>query len=118
MALGLSAWGHGLPGEFTVQQQPFSSDSAAASSPPFPVSLAGDANSAEDLPAVLARVEAELAAVHRLAMLGTMAGMVAHEVNNLMTPVEGRAEFALSTDEPDDMRKALQQSWSRCGRPS
>ena len=109
MALGLSAWGHGLPGEYAVQHQPFSSDSVSASSHVFPVSLAGTNQSADELSAALNRVEVDLVALHRLAMLGTMSAMLAHEVNNLMTPIEGRAEFALSTKSPEDMRVALEQ---------
>lgn len=50
----------------------------------------------------------ELVACHRLALLGNITAMVAHEMNNLLTPILARTEAALTT--PDDvefMRKTL-----------
>ncbi|MCP4247650.1 MAG: hypothetical protein GY778_11425 [bacterium] len=45
--------------------------------------------------------------VQQLASLGTAAAMLAHEYNNLVTPAVGYAQYALDTDEPELMRKAL-----------
>lgn len=68
--------------------------------------------------ALLERVEAleaELAELQGLATLGTLAGAIAHEFNNILTPIVTFAEMAL--DDPDDrelgrraLRKALEGS--------
>lgn len=52
----------------------------------------------------------ELAALHRLALLGTVSAMIVHELNNLATPVLARAEDALSQDDPQIWRRALERS--------
>ncbi|NOX58357.1 MAG: HAMP domain-containing histidine kinase [Planctomycetes bacterium] len=44
---------------------------------------------------------------HRLASLGTAATMLAHEFNNLMSPVVGYAQYALDSEDPELMVKAL-----------
>jgi signal transduction histidine kinase len=71
---------------------------------------ASEKPSLADLQATIERLEQELVATHRLAMLGTMSAMVTHEINNLVTPIMARADFALSTGMPADMRKALERS--------
>ena len=48
----------------------------------------------------LATLRAELERSQRLAMLGTVAAMVAHEVNNLMAPIATYAQMAQAS--PDD----------------
>lgn len=68
--------------------------------------------------ALLERVEmleAELAELQGLATLGTLSGAIAHEFNNILTPIVTFAEMAL--DDPDDrelglraLRKALEGS--------
>ncbi len=58
----------------------------------------------------ITQLEAELASSHKLAVLGMIAAVVAHEMNNVMTPVLARAELALSTGDPADMRKALERA--------
>ena len=44
---------------------------------------------------------------HRLAILGTFTSMLAHEMNNLMTPVVGYVQEALRTGDAGLMRTAL-----------
>src|SRR5215468_6918918 len=73
---------------------------------------------AGDLLAKLAEVESQLATLRaelersqRLAMLGTVAAMVAHEVNNLMTPIATYAQLAQAN--PSDaplVAKALERA--------
>lgn len=56
---------------------------------------------------------------HRLTLLGTLAGSIAHEFNNILTPVMSYAEMAL--DEPADAglaRKALERAYQGCDRAS
>lgn len=58
----------------------------------------------------LNQLQAELARHHRLATLGTLAAIVAHEFNNLLTPVISYCQLALKQDfneDPDLVRKAL-----------
>ncbi len=65
---------------------------------------------AEQVPVVLRQLESQIAAQHRLALLGTMSAMVAHEFNNLMTPVLAYAKEAVRTGRSDLMRKALERT--------
>lgn len=53
------------------------------------------------------RLQEELIAAQRNALLGSIAGMMAHEFNNLMTPVLARAQDAVQRDDVAAMRKAL-----------
>ena len=55
----------------------------------------------------LARLKKQIRHSQRLAALGTTAAMLAHEINNLMTPVMGYAKFALDENDPELMTKAL-----------
>ncbi len=67
--------------------------------------------SAEQLQAEIRGLQEELIACQRLAVLGSLAAMVAHEFNNLLTPVVARTEAALTGD--DDvpfMRQALDRT--------
>jgi len=43
----------------------------------------------------------------QLASLGTAAAMIAHEVNNLLTPLRSYAQYALETQDPELQQKAL-----------
>ncbi len=66
--------------------------------------------SAQGVEASIQRLERELLAHHRLALLGNMAAMISHEFNNLMTPVLARAQDALAHDDPAYTRKALERT--------
>lgn len=59
----------------------------------------------------------ELVACQRLALLGNLSAIAAHEFNNLMTPIIARAEAAL-TGEPDVpfMRKTLERTLTQAQR--
>lgn len=62
----------------------------------------------ERLESRIAELEAQLEATHRLAVLGTLASMTAHEVNNLMTPIVNYAKLAMRRpDDPAMAEKAL-----------
>ena len=63
---------------------------------------------AEPLAAKIARdaLEQRLARTDRMELLGQMAGGVAHDINNLLTPVLGLAS-ALAIDEPDPERRRM-----------
>ncbi len=52
----------------------------------------------------------------RLASLGTMAAMVAHEYNNLMTPVLSYARYAVDQNDPELMRSALEKVLKQVAR--
>lgn len=65
----------------------------------------------ERLAATVEALHAELERSHRLATLGTVAGSIAHEFNNLLTPVLSYAQMALSA--PADLEltaKALRKT--------
>lgn len=58
----------------------------------------------------IARLEKELAQSNRLATLGILAGMIAHEFNNLLTPVMSYSQLAANS--PDD-QELVQKAMSR-----
>ena len=63
--------------------------------------------------------ESQLAGLQHLANIGTVSFMIAHEINNLLTPLKSYASFALSN--PDDKaltEKALQRAVRNCERAS
>ena len=52
-------------------------------------------------------LKAQVRQAQQLSALGAVAPMIAHEVNNLLTPVLGYAEAAVTSDDPSLMKKAL-----------
>jgi two-component system NtrC family sensor kinase len=76
----------------------------------YPATAAGETafqTRLDDASQQLAALRQELRQMHRLTVLGTAAAMIAHEFNNLLTPVVGYAKFALDSGDPGLMRKAL-----------
>ncbi|MGB2865945.1 MAG: HAMP domain-containing sensor histidine kinase [Sedimentisphaerales bacterium] len=62
-------------------------------------------------------LKSQLVGLQHLANIGTVSHMIAHEMNNLLTPLKSYATFAL--DNPDDRaltEKALQKVAKNCGR--
>ncbi|NOT00212.1 MAG: HAMP domain-containing histidine kinase [Phycisphaerales bacterium] len=53
------------------------------------------------------RLHHQVRRLQTLASMGTTAATLAHEINNLMTPVLGYAKFALKENDPELMAKAL-----------
>lgn len=75
---------------------------------------AGAADPATHIEALRARVdelESQFLRAHRLATLGTLAASIAHEVNNLLTPILSYAQLALAAPQDADLtRKALERA--------
>jgi len=61
----------------------------------------------EQLQNDLAWLKQQVRQTQRLASLGTSAAALAHEMNNMLTPVVGYAKFALDRNDPALMQKAL-----------
>lgn len=83
--------------------------------PGLPVTPHGPVHSVDDLLARIDSLQRQLDQVsdalsrsHRLSTLGTLAACVAHEFNNILTPIESYARLALQRpDQPELTRKAL-----------
>jgi signal transduction histidine kinase len=60
-----------------------------------------------DLEERLAQLQSQVHRLHGLATMGTLTAAMAHEINNLLTPLSGRCQFALREDDPKRMRDAL-----------
>jgi signal transduction histidine kinase len=72
-----------------------------------------------ELESQLAGLRAELERSQKLAMLGTIAAMVAHEVNNLMTPIATYAQMALENPSDEGLvAKALDCASARSRQAS
>lgn len=52
-------------------------------------------------------LKAQVRQAQQLTNLGTTAALLAHEVNNLLTPIRAYAEYALTSDDHELMHKAL-----------
>lgn len=59
---------------------------------------------------LIAALRAEVLAHHRLALLGNVSAMFAHEINNLLTPVLAYSQEALRDSDTAFMRKALERA--------
>jgi len=71
----------------------------------------------DELEAEVQRIRQELSHSHRLATLGTLTSTIAHEYNNILTPVISYAQFALANpDDPELMRKAVEKALSGAQR--
>jgi len=65
----------------------------------------------DDLHARTDALEAELQHAQRLASLGTLAAIIAHELNNILTPVLNYAQLALhASDKPEQAERALRKT--------
>jgi signal transduction histidine kinase len=92
---------------------------------PIPANL-GDsiANELAQVQQQLSAVREQVTETQRLATIGTIAAVIAHEFNNLLTPIVSYSQYALAsaTSEKPDMeliRKALDKSYqaaSKAGR--
>lgn len=111
--------------EGTSHQSPVVRDQAGTNPPLTPPSgrgIEGGGGVEEELRALgaaLEEAEAALVRTQRLAMLGTVAGMIAHEVNNMLTPVMGTAQLALRSPGDEALtRKALEMAVTGTQRAS
>ena len=65
----------------------------------------------------LAQISEKLMHSHRLATLGTMSSIIAHEYNNILTPIISYAQMALKNpDDTEFVLKALQRALSGAER--
>lgn len=79
-------------------------------------SSAAGCESAEDLRATIQALEQELVACQRLAVLGNLAAMSAHEFRNLMTSLVPLCEEALRTEDRDFMRRSVERALTQSQR--
>lgn len=77
----------------------------------------GEARSADALDLKLGQLEQQFSLLNgqvrelqRLASLGTMSAVVAHEINNLLTPMISYGQFAVGQEDPTVWRKAVERS--------
>lgn len=63
--------------------------------------------SSDSLTVDMQSLRGELFRAHRTAQLGAVTSLIAHEFNNLMTPVLARAHDAVKRNDPQAMHKAL-----------
>ncbi len=86
---------------------------------------AADADRSRKISQHLDRLEADLAALRRqvqalqrMAALGTLSAMLAHEFNNLLTPVVSYSQYALAGNDPAVMKSALEKTHKNARRLS
>lgn len=66
--------------------------------------------SADALADALERIERELLTLQRLSLVGRSAAMMAHELNNILTPILARSDDAAEHGDPERMRVALRKT--------
>ncbi len=64
----------------------------------------------------LAGLQDQVQRLQRLASLGTVSAMLAHEFNNILTPIVSYAQYALKRDDHDLMRTALDKTLTNSRR--
>ncbi len=78
--------------------------------------IAKDEFSAARLPQVVrsslerARLRSDVSRAEKMAAIGTLAGGVAHEFNNILQVILGNAQYALNRDDPARWKQALEAS--------
>ncbi len=66
----------------------------------------------------MASLQRQVQRLQRMASLGTVAAMLAHEFNNLLTPIISYSQYALSREDPALMRTAVEKTHSSAERLS
>ncbi len=63
-------------------------------------------------------LQKQVDSLQRLASVGTMAAMIAHEFNNMLTPIVSYCQYAVQRGEPDLMKTALERTLKNAQRLS
>ncbi len=66
----------------------------------------------------MASLQDQVQRLQRMASLGTVAAMLAHEFNNLLTPIISYSQYALSRDDPALLRTAVEKTHGSAERLS
>lgn len=72
----------------------------------------------EGAAAQLASLDEQVRRLQQLAGLGTMSAMLAHEINNLLTPIVSYCQYAASRNDPELLRAAVEKSLTGAKRIS
>ena len=64
----------------------------------------------------VAQLGKQLRQAQKLASLGTMSAMLAHEFNNLLTPIVSYSQYALRKNDPDLIRSAAERAFTQATR--
>jgi len=72
----------------------------------------------ENTAAQLASLDEQVRRLQQLAALGTMSAMLAHEINNLLTPIVSYCQYAASRNDPELLRAAVEKSLTAARRVS
>ena len=64
----------------------------------------------------LASLQRQVEQLQRLAALGTMSAMLAHEFNNLLTPIISYSQYALQSKDPGLMKTAVEKTYQNAQR--
>jgi len=76
----------------------------------------GGLHGAAEVERHLAELEVQVRQLQRQAALGTMSAMLAHEFNNLLTPLIGYCQYAQANPEPANLRKAVDKTVTAAAR--
>ncbi len=61
-------------------------------------------------------LHSQIEQLQRLAMLGTVSATLAHEFNNILTPIVSYCDYALKNDDPEMMRTAVEKTHKNAHR--
>lgn len=64
----------------------------------------------------LQTLQEQVEQLQRLSSLGTVSAMLAHEFNNLLTPIISYSQYALKTNDPDLLRTAAEKTHKNASR--
>lgn len=85
-----------------------------------PINLSPDTADVQDhlevLASQLASLQDQVRGLQRLAGLGTMSAMLAHEINNILTPIVSYGQYALQRNDPELLRTAVEKTLANSKR--
>ena len=70
----------------------------------------------EGLSEQIAQLQKQFRQAQKLASLGIMSAILAHEFNNLLTPVVSYSQYVLKHDDPELLRSAVQRAYNQTSR--
>lgn len=101
-----------------INRQPPRSSEPAAPTPSDHTPAISIEDQLDRLEGHMASLQVQVQRLQRMASLGTVAATLAHEFNNLLTPIISYSQYALSREDPTLLRTAVEKTHSNAERLS
>lgn len=98
------------PGTPTVESRTDSTKTFTSAPPSTETNLSDVESALGALETRFHELQKQIQQLQRMASIGTMAAILAHEFNNLLTPIQTYSQYALKRDDPGLLRTAVERS--------